>query len=132
MKACVVGAGVAGLASASLLLKEGYEVDIYEKEDMVGGRALTIDNSISYGDYINLLKRFDMYVPFAEPSLEEIFGGLIGGYKMDLGFHLIGGGENAAPLRILSSLGIKQEIIGSRIGFIERKLITPISRHWIK
>jgi len=125
MKACVVGAGVAGLASASLLLKEGYEVDIYEKEDMVGGRALTIDNSISYGNYINLLKRFDMYVPFAEPSLEEIFGGLIGGYKMDLGFHLIGGGENAAPLRILSSLGIKQEIIGSRIGFIGKKVDYP-------
>jgi len=125
MKACIIGAGIAGLASASLLLKEGHDVDIYEKEDIIGGRALTIDRKLSYKDYIRLLKRFDMYVPFAEPSLEEIFGGLIDGYRMDLGFHLIGGGENASPLRILSSLGIKQDIIGSRIGFIGEKINYP-------
>ncbi|RLF63254.1 MAG: hypothetical protein DRN31_02825, partial [Thermoplasmata archaeon] len=28
MRACVIGAGIAGLASAALLTKEGYEVDI--------------------------------------------------------------------------------------------------------
>jgi len=66
-----------------------------------------------------------MYVPFAEPSLEEIFGGLMGEYRMDLGFHLIGGGENASPLRILSSLGVKQDIVGSRIGFIGEKVNYP-------
>ena len=125
MKVCVIGAGVAGLASAALLTKEGYEVDIYEKEKMLGGRALTIDNRISYEEYTRLLKRFDMYVPFAEPSLKEIFDGLIGDYKIDLGFHLIGGGENASPLRILSSLGIKQDIVGSRIGFIGEKIDYP-------
>ncbi len=125
MKACVIGAGIAGLASASLLLKEGYEVDVYEKEDMLGGRALTIDKKVSYEDYLRLLKRFDMYVPFAEPSLEEVFDRLADGYKMDLGFHLIGGGENAAPLRILSSLGVNQGIIGSRIGFVGEKTNYP-------
>ncbi|MEA2054131.1 MAG: FAD-dependent oxidoreductase [Candidatus Thermoplasmatota archaeon] len=125
MKACIIGAGIGGLASASLLLKEGYAVDVYEKEKMIGGRGLTIDEKISYGEYKNLLKRFDMYVPFAEPSLEEIFDGLINGYKMDLGFHLIGGGENASPIKILSSLGIKQDIIGSRLGFIGKKIEYP-------
>jgi len=125
MKACVIGAGIAGLASAALLIKEGYDVDIYEKEEMLGGRALTIDKKVSYEDYIRLLERFDMYVPFAEPSLEEIFGGLMGEYRMDLGFHLIGGGENASPLRILSSLGITQDIVGSRIGFIGEKINYP-------
>jgi protoporphyrinogen oxidase len=125
MKACVIGAGIAGLASASLMLKEGYDVDIYEKEETLGGRALTVGNDISYEEYIHLLKRFDMYVPFAEPSIEEIFGGLIDGYRMDLGFHLIGGGENASPLRILSSLGIEQGIVGSRIGFIGEGVSYP-------
>ncbi len=125
MRACVIGAGIAGLASASLLLKEGYEVDVYEKEGTLGGRALTIDKEISYDGYLRLLKRFDMYVPFSEPSMEEIFGGLMDGYKMDLGFHLIGGGENASPMKIMSSLGMKQDIIGSRIGFIGEKIDYP-------
>ena len=125
MKACVIGAGIAGLASASLLLREGYDVDVYESEEILGGRALTVDKKMPYREYLRLLKRFDMYVPFAEPSLEEIFGGLIDGYRMDLGFHLIGGGENASPLRILSSLGVEQGVVGSRIGFIGEEVRYP-------
>lgn len=41
----VVGGGIAGLATAALLAAEGYEVDVFEKQDAVGGRAgsLTVD-----------------------------------------------------------------------------------------
>lgn len=35
----VIGAGVAGLATAGLLEREGYEVTVVEKNDEVGGRA---------------------------------------------------------------------------------------------
>lgn len=37
--ALVIGAGVAGLATSALLAKEGYEVTVVEKLDVVGGRA---------------------------------------------------------------------------------------------
>lgn len=39
MKVAIVGAGLSGLACASKLLKEGFEVHIYEKEKNVGGLA---------------------------------------------------------------------------------------------
>ena len=38
-QAVVIGAGVAGLATAALLAREGYDVTIYERGDRVGGRA---------------------------------------------------------------------------------------------
>lgn len=39
----VIGAGVAGLATAGLLARDGHEVVILEKNDRVGGRAGTIE-----------------------------------------------------------------------------------------
>ncbi|MET3574394.1 phytoene desaturase family protein [Bhargavaea ullalensis] len=42
-KVIVVGAGVAGLASAIRLQHAGYEVEIYEKESMVGGKMHQIE-----------------------------------------------------------------------------------------
>jgi len=38
-KVIVIGAGFAGLAAATVLAKEGYEVTILEKNDQPGGRA---------------------------------------------------------------------------------------------
>lgn len=35
----IIGAGIGGLCSAARLLKEGFDVTIYEKEPLVGGRA---------------------------------------------------------------------------------------------
>ena len=37
--AAVIGAGFAGLATAALLAREGYEVTVFERLDAVGGRA---------------------------------------------------------------------------------------------
>ncbi|WP_018296673.1 phytoene desaturase [Corynebacterium lubricantis] len=44
-KATVIGAGVAGLATAAFLAREGYDTTVVEKNDTVGGRAgeLTVD-----------------------------------------------------------------------------------------
>ncbi|WP_372969094.1 phytoene desaturase family protein [Microbacterium sp.] len=39
----VIGAGVAGLAVAGLLARDGHDVTVYEKNDRVGGRAGTIE-----------------------------------------------------------------------------------------
>jgi len=47
-KVIVIGAGLGGLATAALLAKDGYDVEIYEKNTKVGGRAniLKKDNFI--------------------------------------------------------------------------------------
>ena len=41
---CIIGAGIGGLTAGALLTKQGYKVTIFEKESLIGGRAL------SYGD----------------------------------------------------------------------------------
>ncbi|GEL93719.1 phytoene desaturase family protein [Cellulomonas composti] len=40
-RAVVIGAGIAGLAGAALLAREGYVVEVVEQQDAVGGRAAT-------------------------------------------------------------------------------------------
>lgn len=35
----VVGAGIAGLATAALLARDGYDVEVIERRDDVGGRC---------------------------------------------------------------------------------------------
>ncbi|MFW0794863.1 NAD(P)-binding domain-containing protein [Gordonia sp. CPCC 205515] len=37
MKYCVIGAGAAGLSALNMLTEQGYEVDCFEKSDVVGG-----------------------------------------------------------------------------------------------
>ncbi len=44
--AAVAGAGVSGLAAAVELLKKGFEVHLFEKEDRIGGRLLEIDKKL--------------------------------------------------------------------------------------
>ena len=39
----VVGAGIAGLATAALLAREGHEVTVLERGERVGGRAGTVE-----------------------------------------------------------------------------------------
>lgn len=42
-KVVVIGGGIAGLASATLLAHEGYEVELLERNDRLGGRAGTLN-----------------------------------------------------------------------------------------
>jgi hypothetical protein len=125
MKICVIGAGFGGLAASTLVSEAGHETHVFEKESIVGGRGLTFDMDVDISVYKSLLKRFHMWIPFAEPSIEEIFGDLIKGYSIDLGFHLMGGGQNAAPARVLSSQGINLDLVGSRLGYIGEKVSYP-------
>jgi hypothetical protein len=93
-KVCIIGAGISGLTAGALLLKKGCSVDIFEKEQTVGGRALSIEmSSQTIESYKQLLARFNTYIAFSEPSLEDIFQNkLFDEYTLDLGFHMIGGG----------------------------------------
>ena len=41
---CIIGAGIGGLTAGALLTKHGYKVTIFEKESLIGGRALSFDD----------------------------------------------------------------------------------------
>ena len=93
-KICIIGAGIGGLTAGALLLKNGYSVDIFEKEPTVGGRALSLEmSSQTLESYKQTLAKFNTSIVFSEPSLEEIFQNrMFEGYTLDLGFHMIGSG----------------------------------------
>ncbi|MCD6474367.1 MAG: NAD(P)-binding protein, partial [Thermoplasmata archaeon] len=120
MKVAIVGAGLGGLATAAKLV-EKHIVDIYEKENVLGGRALTMEGIDE--DYLKLIAKFEMANAFAHPSLDEIYGGE---YKIDLGFHLIGGGKRGACVKALKELNASVNFIGSRLGYIGDRIEYPM------
>jgi hypothetical protein len=93
-KICIIGAGIGGLTAGALLLKKGFSVDIFEREPIVGGRAVSIDmSSQTLDSYKTILSRFNTAVVFSEPPLEDIFRKhMFDGYTLDLGYHMIGSG----------------------------------------
>ena len=54
LKVCIVGAGVAGLYTARILDKLGFEYDLYEASDRAGGRVLTHHFSDKDHDYYDI------------------------------------------------------------------------------
>jgi len=120
---CIIGAGIGGLTAGALLTKQGYNVKIFEKESLIGGRALSFDaSSFNTTQYKDMLSRFHMHIPFSEPSLETIFEKkMLAGYKLDLGYHAIGGGVLSNINNVLSELDDHIEILESRVGFIREE-----------
>ncbi len=118
---CIIGTGIGGLTAGALLTKHGYKVKIFEKEPLIGGRALSFDaSSMSFDDYKKLLSRFHMDVPFSEPYLKTIFDkNMLNGYKLDLGYHAIGGGVLSNVNNILSELNDQVGILESYVGLIK-------------
>jgi prolycopene isomerase len=117
----IIGAGIGGLTSGALLTKKGFKVKIFEKENLIGGRALNLDaSSLTLDVYKNLLSRFHMSVVFSEPKLETIFNkNMLNGYKLDLGYHAIGGGVLSNVNSILSEFDSHVDILESRVGLID-------------
>ena len=89
-KIIVIGAGVAGLSAAVRLQKLGYEVDLYEKEEKIGGKMNQIKKdgfSFDVGPTIVMMpeiyreifevcgKNPDDYIPMekVDPMLELFF-----------------------------------------------------------
>ena len=59
-KVAVLGAGVMGLACANELLKKGYQVDIYEADDRIGGMSAHFDFSgLSIERYYHFICKTD-------------------------------------------------------------------------
>ena len=118
---CIIGAGIGGLTAGALLTEQGHKVTIFEKESIIGGRALSINPSkFSIEEYRTLLSHFNMEIVFSKPDLETIFKKkLLDGYNLDLGYHAIGGGVLSNTNNILSQLNDHIEILESNVGFIK-------------
>jgi phytoene dehydrogenase-like protein len=123
--AIVVGAGIGGLATAAILAKDGMKVLVLEREDRVGGRALSIDGS-EIGDngadwYRSMLGRHYCYLAGASPSIEEIARKrLLDGYVIDLGYHGVPCGGLGYLGRLTDYLGLEVPINGCDTGFYYR------------
>jgi len=120
-KVCIIGAGIGGLTAGALLIKHGYSVKIFDKQPYIGGRALCFDaSSVGYDEYKKLLSSFNMNVAFSEPDLKDIFDKkMLDGYKLDLGYHAIGGGVFSNVNNVLSELNNHVYILESKVGLIE-------------
>ena len=116
----IIGSGIGGLTAGALLTKKGFKVKIFEKEKIIGGRALTFKTSkISFDFYLKTLSNFNMNVPFSEPNLQTIFDNeMLNGYKLDLGYHAIGGGVLSNANSVLSELNDHVDILESYVGLI--------------
>ena len=118
----IIGAGIGGLTAAALLTKDGHHVTIFEKESLLGGRALSIDDftRLTQKDYEALLARFHIKIVHAEPSLDELFQkNLLTGYKLDLGYHAIGGGVLSIINNLLLEINTHLDFIESHVGLIK-------------
>jgi len=120
---CIIGAGLGGLSAGLLFSKNGYEVTIFEKEEIIGGRALSLDgNTLTLLKYRKILSNYNMAIAFSEPSLEVIFNKkMLHGYKLDLGFHSIEGGTMSDLGRITIEAESKIEMLESKLGIINEK-----------
>jgi len=90
----VIGAGVGGLATATLLAKEGKNVLLLERTDRVGGRAMSIKGSeISEKGaqwYRDMLASQYSYLAGASPDIDTIVKNrMLDGYILDIGYHAI-------------------------------------------
>ncbi len=119
----IIGAGIGGLTAGALLSKKGFDVTIFEKESFIGGRAFTFENfsGISAKDYVDVLSRFNMKVYKSEPDLDTIFNKhMLDGYKLDLGYHAIGGGVLSNVNTLLSEFGEHVDFMESFVGLVKK------------
>jgi len=116
-KVCIIGAGIGGLTAGVLLTKKGYDVTIFEKESILGGRAQSLDMSrLNFEEYKKILSRFEMNISFSEPSLRTLFDKkMLDGYYLDLGYHVIGGGIIDKLKEIISISDKELDILESRL-----------------
>jgi phytoene dehydrogenase-like protein len=49
-KAIIIGGGIAGIATSIRLAVQGYEVEVFEKNDVIGGKMYLIEKNGFYFD----------------------------------------------------------------------------------
>ncbi len=118
----VIGAGIGGLSAASILARDGLKVAVLEREDRVGGRALSMEGreiSENGADwYRRVLGRHYCYLADSDPSIDEIVAGrMLDGYTLDLGYHGVPVGGKGYLGRLLEYLGLEVKVHPCDTGF---------------
>jgi hypothetical protein len=118
----VIGAGIGGLSAASLLAKDGLKVAVLEREDRVGGRALSIAGSeVSENGadwYRKVLGRHYCYLAHSDPGIDHIVEKrLLDGYTIDLGYHGVPSAGKGYLGRLLDHLGLEVTVHPCDTGF---------------
>jgi len=118
----VIGAGIGGISAASILAKEGMKVALIERDDRVGGRALSIEGreiSERGADwYRETLGKHYCYLAHSEPEIESIAGSrLLDGYTIDLGYHGVPCAGKGYLGRLAGFLGVEVKINPCDTGF---------------
>ena len=130
---CIIGAGLGGITTGALLAKKGHEVEIFEKEKILGGRTLTMDGTdLTLDEYQKILHRFDTWIPFSEPDINTIFEkNMLHGYRLDLGFHLLGFIDKSPIIRTLERFDEHVDISSSKFGVIhpEKGVMTALAQY---
>jgi phytoene dehydrogenase-like protein len=118
---CIIGAGIAGLTAGAILSKKGYEVIVYEKESVIGGRALSVDGKSLDGESLKAIHaHYHSFIAFSDPDIDIIFQKkLLDGYALDLGYHAIGGGVLSNLNEVLKEFDEHVDFLESYVGLIE-------------
>jgi len=125
--AIVVGAGIGGLTTASIMAKDGMDVVVLEREDRVGGRALSIKGS-EVSDrgadwYREILGRHYCYLADSTPGIDRIVADrMIDGYTIDLGYHGVPCAGRGYLGRLTEYLGIDVKVNPCDTGFYYKGL----------
>jgi len=128
----VIGAGIAGLASAALLARDhGQRVLVCERAPFIGGRTLSYvgKGDKVWADGVEMDARaFRKSLPFAHcslgkctPSIQEIFEqGLLDGRTFEAGGHGLFWGNRSRVGVLMEYLGVHHELPLNRgLGFID-------------
>lgn len=117
---CIIGAGIAGLTAAALLAKKGHSVSIFEKQKVLGGRALSLSgDSLTVESYQNILSSYHSFLAFSDPDVETLFQhNRLDGYTIDLGYHAIGGGVLSNLNEVLGEFDDHIDFLESYVGLI--------------
>lgn len=94
----IVGAGLAGLVSASLLKDAGHKVKILEANNRIGGRVLTLRAPFSKGLYFNA-------GPMRIPDVQTLTLGYINKFRLPMNEFI-----NRTPMDIIYTNGIRTRL----------------------
>lgn len=120
--AIVVGAGIGGLSAAAIIAKDGMSVAVLEREDRVGGRALSIEGceitERGADWYQGVLGRHYCYLAGSEPGIDRIVSeGLLDGYVIDLGYHGVPAAGRGYLGRLADYVGFEFKVNPCDTGF---------------
>jgi protoporphyrinogen oxidase len=116
----IIGAGIAGLTAGALLCKKGHKITIFERQPTIGGRALAFDGSgLTLDKYKKLLSLNNCHISSSFPGINIIFQkNMLNNYKIDLGYHAIGGGVLSNLNEVLAEFNESIHFLESYVGFI--------------